>query len=123
ASSQGVSGGSDFQYVLIGIVVGFLAGMVLSQGLSKTRALFGSLLAYVVAQTASVLWGLLAAGVTAALLWIVLQMRPGGRRGRTLDDWTWYSSRGGGWGGGSFGGGGFSGGGGDFGGGGASGDW
>jgi uncharacterized protein len=116
-------GTSVFQYVLIGIVVGFLAGMVLSQGLGKTRALFGSVLAYLVAQTASVLWGLLAAGVTAALLWTVLQMRPGGRRGRPPDDWTWYSSRGGGWGGGSFDAGGFSGGGGDFGGGGASGNW
>ncbi len=118
-----VSGVSAFQYALIGIAVGFLAGMVLSQGLGKTRALFGSVLAYLVAQTASLLWGLLAAGVTAALLWIALRVRPLARRGRTGDDWAWYSSRGGGWGGGSFDAGGFSGGGGDFGGGGASGDW
>ena len=111
------------QYVFIGIVVGFLAGLVLSQGLRKTRALFGSVLAYLVAQAASILWGIIAAGVTAFLLWLVLQANRGGRRGRSFDDWSWYSSRGGGWSGGSFEGGGFSGGGGDFGGGGASGDW
>ena len=69
---------------------------------------------------------LLASGVTAVLL---LLLGAAGTRGRTtrsrgLDDWIWYSSRSGGWGGGSFGGGGgFSGGGGDFGGGGASGNW
>ncbi|MDE3048397.1 MAG: TPM domain-containing protein [Nitrospirota bacterium] len=109
-----------FQYVIIGIVVGTLAGIVLSHGLQRTRALLGSLLAFLVAQFASVGLGLLAAGVTAFLLWLILQANRG---------------RGGGWGegfmvgpgggfGGSFGGGGgFSGGGGDFGGGGASGDW
>ena len=109
-----------FQYVIIGIVVGTLAGIVLSHGLQRTRALLGSLLAFLVAQFASAGLGLLAAGVTAFLLWLILQANRG---------------RGGGWGegfmigpgggfGGSFGGGGgFSGGGGDFGGGGASGDW
>ena len=109
-----------FQYVIIGIVVGTLAGVVLSHGLHRTRALLGSLLAFLVAQFASVGLGLAAAGVTAFLLWLILQANRG---------------QGGGWGegfmtgpgggfGGSFGGGrGFSGGGGDFGGGGASGDW
>jgi uncharacterized protein len=109
-----------FQYVIIGIVVGTLAGVVLSHGLHRTRALLGSLLAFLVAQFASVGLGLAAAGVTAFLLWLILQANRG---------------KGGGWGegfitgpgggfGGSFGsGGGFSGGGGDFGGGGASGDW
>ena len=111
------------QYVLIGVVVGFLAGLALSQGLGKTRALFGSLLAYLVAQAASILWGVIAACVTAFLLWLALQVHRGGRRSHGFDDWTWYSSRGGGWSGGSFDSGGFSGGGGDFGGGGASGDW
>jgi uncharacterized protein len=109
-------------HVLIGIVIGFLAGLILSQGLRRARALLGAVLAFMVAHTAGVPLGIMAAGVTAALLWLVLSagaLRPQGR----FDDWTWYSSGRGGWGGGSFGSGGFSGGGGDFGGGGASGDW
>jgi uncharacterized protein len=109
-------------HVLIGIVIGFLAGLILSQGLRRARALLGAVLAFMVAHTAGVPLGIMAAGVTAALLWLVLSagaLRPQGR----FDDWTWYSSGRGGWGDGSFGSGGFSGGGGDFGGGGASGDW
>ena len=43
-----------FEYVIIGIVVGTLAGIVLSHGLQRTRALLGSLLAFLVAQFASV---------------------------------------------------------------------
>lgn len=68
---------------------------------------------------------LLASGITLLLLLAIGGSGTGGRsRYRGVDDWVWYSSRGGGWGGGSFGGGGgFSGGGGDFGGGGASGNW
>ncbi|NGZ09448.1 MAG: hypothetical protein CV088_08665 [Nitrospira sp. LK70] len=69
---------------------------------------------------------LVASGITLLLLLIIGASGTGGRRSRSrgMDDWVWYSSRGGGWGGGSFGGGGgFSGGGGDFGGGGASGNW
>ncbi len=70
---------------------------------------------------------LLASGVTVILLLLIGAAGAGGRtaRSRGIEDWVWYSSRGGGWGGGSFGsgGGGFSGGGGDFGGGGASGNW
>jgi uncharacterized protein len=111
------------QYVVIGIVVGFLAGIVLSQGLRSMRALLGSVLAFIVAQLASIPLGIVAAGITAFLLWMILRADRGHRRGAGLDDWTWYSSRGGGWGGGSFESGGFSGGGGDFGGGGASGNW
>jgi uncharacterized protein len=111
-----------FQYVVIGIMVGFVAGLILSQGLRRARALLGAILSFMVAQAASVLWGLAAAGVTALLLWAVLGAVGGQKRGRRLDDWTWYSSGGGGWSGGMSGGG-FSGGGGDFGGGGASGDW
>lgn len=110
------------QLVFVGVVAGFLAGIVLSQGLRRTRALFGSLLAYLVAQSASMVLGVVAAGITAVLLWLVLWTGRGSRRRRTYDDWTWYSSRGGGWSGGSTDGG-FSGGGGDFGGGGASGNW
>jgi uncharacterized protein len=110
-------------YVLIGIVVGFLAGMVLSQGLRRARALLGAVLSFMIAQAASIPWGAVAAGITAVLLWMVLG--GGGRTRRSrFDDWAWYRSGGGGWsGGGSFDSGGFSGGGGDFGGGGASGDW
>ncbi|MDO8356223.1 MAG: TPM domain-containing protein [Nitrospirota bacterium] len=100
------------EYVIIGVVVGTLAGIVLSHGLQRTRALLGSLLAFLVAQSATVGLGLLAAGVTAFLLWLILQANRGGGRG-------------GGWGEGFIPGpgGGFGGGGGDFGGGGASGDW
>jgi uncharacterized protein len=123
ASHRSAAESDAFQYVVIGIVVGFLAGMILSQGLRRARALLGAVLSFMVAQAASMFWGVAAAGVTAALLWFVLSASGSGRRRRRVDDWTWYSS-GGGWsGGGSFGNGGFSGGGGDFGGGGASGDW
>lgn len=110
-----------FQYVIIGIVVGTLAGIVLSHGLQRTRALLGSLLAFLVAQFATVGLGLLAAGVTALLLWLILQANSGGGRGGGWGE-GFIPGPGGGFGG-SFGGGGFSGGGGDFGGGGASGDW
>lgn len=113
---------AGFQYVLIGIVVGTLAGLILSHGLQRTRGLLGSLLAFLIAQFGSVLLGIVAAAVTALLLMLLLQAGSGGGRGRRGwggPDVTWP---GGGFGGG-FGGGGFSGGGGDFGGGGASGDW
>ena len=116
-------GTSAFQYVVIGIFVGFMAGIALSQGLRRARALLGSVLTFMVAQLASIPLGVIAAAITALLLWMVLGTSSGRRRGTGLDDWTWYSSRGGGWSGGSFDSGGFSGGGGDFGGGGASGDW
>jgi uncharacterized protein len=111
-----------FESVVIGIVVGFMAGLILSQGLRRARALLGAVLSFMVAQAASVLWGLAAAGATALLLWLVLGTVGGQQRRRRSDDWAWYSTGGGGWSGGSSGGG-FSGGGGDFGGGGASGDW
>lgn len=110
-----------FQYVIIGIVVGTLAGIVLSHGLQRTRALLGSLLAFLVAQAASVGLGLAAAGVTAFLLWLILQANRGKGQGGGWGE-GFMTGPGGGFGG-SFGGGGFSGGGGDFGGGGASGDW
>lgn len=113
---------STFQYVLVGIFVGVMAGIVLSHGFQYTRALVGSALAYLVAQFASILLGVVAAGITALLLWLMLQTnRAGrGRRGNWGPD---FISGPGGFGG-SFGGDtGFSGGGGDFGGGGASGEW
>ncbi len=113
-----------FQYVIIGIVVGTLAGIVLSHGLHGTRALLGSLLAFFVAQFASVWLGLAAAGVTAFLLWLILQANRGRGQSRGWGE-GFMTGPGGGFGGGSFGGGGggFSGGGGNFGGGGASGGW
>jgi uncharacterized protein len=113
-----------FEYVIIGIVVGTLAGIVLSHGLQRTRALFGSLLAFLIAQFASVGLGLAAAGVTAFLLWLILYSNRGrGQRGGWGDGIV--MGPGGGFGGsfGGGGGGGFSGGGGGFGGGGASGGW
>jgi len=123
AARRGWGQGTDaLELIFIGVVVGFLAGIVLSQGLRRTRALFGSLLAYLVAQSSGVIPGAVAAAATAALLWLVLWNNRGGWSRRTYDDWTWYSSRGGGWSGGSSDSG-FSGGGGDFGGGGASGNW
>ena len=113
-----------FQYVIVGIVVGILAGIVLSHGLQSTRALLGSLLAFLVAQFASVGLGLAAAGVTAFLLWLILYSYRGRGQGGGWGE-GFMTGPGGGFGGGSVGGsdGGFSGGGGDFGGGGASGGW
>jgi uncharacterized protein len=114
---------SAFEYVIVGVIVGLMAGLLLSNGLQRTRALLGSVLAFLVAQFASILLGLAAAGVTALLLWLILQAhRGGGRRGGWgPSDLAW--GPGGGFGG-TFGGDvGFSGGGGGFGGGGASGNW
>jgi len=113
---------STFQYVIVGIFVGVMAGLVLSHGLQYTRALLGSALAFLVAQFASIVLGVVAAGITALLLWLIFQTNRGGqgRRGSWGPD---FISGPGGLGG-SYGGDiGFSGGGGDFGGGGASGDW
>jgi uncharacterized protein len=109
------------EYVTIGIVVGILAGILLSHGLRSTRALFGSLLAFLVAQFASVILGLAAAGITAFFLWLLLQANRGRGQGGGWGDGI-VIGPGGGFGGGG-GRGGFSGGGGGFGGGGASGGW
>jgi uncharacterized protein len=113
---------SGFEYVIIGVAVGFIAGLLLSHGLQSTRALLGSVLAFLVAQFASVLFGVVAAAVTALLLWLIIRASRGrGQRGGWEDGFM--AGPGSGFGG-SFGnGGGFSGGGGDFGGGGASGNW
>jgi uncharacterized protein len=113
---------SGFEYVIIGVVVGFMAGLLLSHGLQSTRALLGSALAFLVAQFASVLFGIVAAAVTALLLWLIIQSNRRRRPGGGWED-GFITGPPGGFGG-SFGnGGGFSGGGGDFGGGGASGNW
>lgn len=108
-------------YLLAGILVGTLAGLILSQGLHRTRAFLGSVLAYLIAQFGGVVFGVLAAAGTALLLVLLLQAG----RGRSVRWGREAGWSGGAWGGGfgGFGGGGFSGGGGDFGGGGASGDW
>lgn len=108
------------QYLLVGIVVGTLAGLILSQGLQRTRAFLGSVLAFLIAQFGSTLLGVVAAAATAFLLLLFLQAGRGGR-GRHMGWAPDVGWSGGGWSGGF--GGGFSGGGGDFGGGGASGDW
>ncbi len=114
---------SAFEYVIVGVIVGLMAGLLLSNGLQRTRALLGSVLAFLVAQFASILLGLAAAGVTALLLWLILQAnRGGGRRGGWRpSDLEW--GPGGGFGGAFGSDAGFSGGGGGFGGGGASGNW
>jgi uncharacterized protein len=115
------SGGN---YLLVGILVGTLAGLILSQGLHRTRAFLGSALAYLIAQFGGVLLGILAAASTALLLVLLLQAGRGDR-GRSVRWGRETGWAGGAWGGGfgGMGGGGFGGGGGDFGGGGASGDW
>ena len=111
------------------VVVAVIVGLVVGLGLMRVHRLLGP----VAGTGLSVLlapWlvpALITGGVTILLLMLISATGAGGRgRGRHGgDDWVWYSSRSGGWGGGSFGsgGGGFSGGGGDFGGGGASGNW
>ncbi len=111
------------------VVVAVIVGLIVGMGLMSIHRLLGP----VAGTGLSVLlapWlvpALITGGVTLLLLTLISATGAGGRgRGRHGgDDWVWYSSRSGGWGGGSFGsgGGGFSGGGGDFGGGGASGNW
>ncbi len=111
------------------VVVAVIVGLIVGLGLMRVHRLLGP----VAGTGLSVLvapWlvpALITGGVTLLLLTLISATGVGGRgRGRHGgDDWVWYSSRSGGWGGGSFGsgGGGFSGGGGDFGGGGASGNW
>jgi uncharacterized protein len=111
------------------VVAAVIVGLVVGLGLMNVHRLLGS-----VAGTGLSLllapWlmpALVTGGITLLLLTLIGTASAGGRgRGRHGgDDWVWYSSRSGGWGGGSFGSGDgeFSGGGGDFGGGGASGDW
>jgi uncharacterized protein len=111
------------------VVVAVIVGLVVGLGLMSVHRLLGP-----VAGTGLSLllapWlvpALITGGVTLLLLTLIGAAGAGGRgRGRHGgDDWIWYSSRSGGWGGGSIGsgGGGFSGGGGGFGGGGASGNW
>lgn len=110
------------------VVVAVIAGLVVGLVVRNIHKLLGPI-AGVGLSTLLAPWlapALIASGVTLLLLLVIGATGTGGRasRYRGIDDWVWYSSRGGGWSGGSLGGGGgFSGGGGDFGGGGASGNW
>ncbi|MCP9446543.1 MAG: TPM domain-containing protein [Nitrospira sp.] len=105
-----------------------LVGLVVGVGLMGVQRLLG---AFVGAGISALLapWvapALIAGTITLVVLLAFSAAGAGGRgrRYQPVDDWIWYSSRGGGWHGGSFGGmGGFRGGGGNFGGGGASGNW
>ena len=112
------------EQVIVAVIAGLFVGLLFTSVHRYIGPVVGAGIATFLAPW--VVPALLASGVTAVLL---LLLGAAGTRGRTtrsrgLDDWIWYSSRSGGWGGGSFGGGGgFSGGGGDFGGGGASGNW
>jgi uncharacterized protein len=112
------------EQVMVAVIAGLFVGLLFTSVHRFIGPVAGAGIATFLAPW--VVPALLASGVTVVLL---LLLGAAGTRGRTsrsrgLDDWIWYSSRSGGWGGGSFGGGGgFSGGGGDFGGGGASGNW
>ena len=111
------------------VVVAVIVGLVIGMGLMSVNRYLGP----VAGTGLSVLlapWlvpALITGGVTLLLLTLIgaAGVGGGGRGRHRGNDWIWYSSRSGGWGGGSIGsgGGGFSGGGGDFGGGGASGNW
>jgi uncharacterized protein len=110
--------------VVVAVIVGLLVGLVFMNVHRFVGPVAGAGISTLLAP-----WlvpALMASGITLLLLFAIGAAGAGSRRSRStgIDDWVWYSSRGGGWGGGSFGGGGgFSGGGGDFGGGGASGNW
>jgi uncharacterized protein len=116
------------EQVVVAVVVGLLVGLVFMNIHRFIGPVAGAGIATLLAP-----WlvpALIASGLTLLLLFAIGASGTGGRnRSRGMDDWVWYSSRGGGWGGGSlgggdgFGGGGFGGGGGSFGGGGASGNW
>lgn len=114
--------------VVVAVMVGLVVGLIFTNVHKFVGPLAGAGISTFLAPW--LLPALVASGVTFLLLLAISAMGAGGRttRSRGIDDWIWYSSRGGGWGGGSFGGGGFGGGGfggggGDFGGGGASGNW
>lgn len=111
--------------VVVAVIVGLIVGLVLMNVNRLLGPVAGTGLSVLLAP-----WlvpALITGGVTLLLLTLISAVSAGGGgRGRHRgDDWIWYSSRSGGWGGGSIGsgGGGFSGGGGGFGGGGASGNW
>ena len=111
--------------IMIAIMVGLMLGFILLNINRLLGPIAGTGLSFLLAP-----WlvpAVIAGGITLVLLLFLSSTGISGRRRMRggMDDWMWYSSRGGGWGGGTFGGagGGFSGGGGSFGGGGASGSW
>lgn len=104
--------------VVAAVMVGLVVGLIFTNVHKFVGPLAGAGISTLLAP-----WlvpALIASAVTLVLLLVLGASSGGGRtrRHRGMEDWIWYSSRGGGWGGGSFGGGG-----GDFGGGGASGNW
>ncbi|THI83564.1 MAG: hypothetical protein CAF41_013700 [Nitrospira sp. CG24A] len=111
--------------VVVAVIVGLIVGIALMSVHRLLGPVAGTGLSLLLAPW--LMPALITGGITLLLLSLISAAGAGGRgRGRPRgDDWVWYSSRSGGWGGGSFGsgGGGFSGGGGGFGGGGASGNW
>ena len=116
--------GAAVEQIVVAVVVGLFVGLLFMNVHRFIGPVAGAGISTLLAPW--VVPALIASGVTVILLLLIGAAGAGGRatRSRGVDDWVWYSSRGGGWGGGSFGGGGgFSGGGGDFGGGGASGNW
>lgn len=116
--------GTVVEQVVVAVIVGLFVGLLFTNVHRFIGPVAGAGISTLLAPW--VVPALLASGVTVILLLLIGAAGAGGRttRSRGIEDWVWYSSRGGGWGGGSFGGGGgFSGGGGDFGGGGASGNW
>ena len=113
-------GGDTVGQILMALIIGVVFGLALSNVNRPVGALAGAGLTLWLSPW---LIPAIVAGSVTLLLILLVGTATSGRRVHGFDDWTSYSSRGGGWGGGGFGGGGFSGGGGDFGGGGASGDW
>ncbi len=114
--------------VVTAVIVGLLVGLVFT----NLHRFIGPVAGAGIATLLAPWWvpALAASGITLLLLLALGASITGGRnRSSGMEDWVWYSSRGGGWGegslggGGGFGGGGFGGGGGSFGGGGASGNW
>lgn len=110
------------------VVVAVIVGLIVGLGLMSVNRLLGPIAGTGLSLSLApwLVPALITGGVTLLLLTLISAASAGGGgRGRHRgDDWLWYSSRSGGWGGGSIGsGGGFSGGGGGFGGGGASGNW
>jgi uncharacterized protein len=111
--------------VVVAVIVGLIIGLALMSVHRLLGPVAGTGLSVLLAPW--LMPALITGGITLLLLSLISAAGAGGsgRRRPHGDDWIWYSSRNGGWGGGSFGsgGGGFSGGGGGFGGGGASGNW
>lgn len=124
-ASQAAAGVSAILTLLLAVLVGTVIGLLLSARCHSARGLLGSVFSFSIAQSTSLLLGVLAALATFGLvLWLVTLPPSRRRRARSGFDFDWGPPVA--FGGdaiGSVGDTGFSGGGGDFGGGGASGDW